>query len=69
MKLKDYIKKHHNGIQSHFAAFYGIPAPRVNELLKSEREHVVLTYTNEAGEEVTSIFKECRKLTRSDDNG
>jgi hypothetical protein len=62
MKLKDHIKRHHNGTQSHFAAFHGIPAPRVNELLKSDREHVVLTYTNEEGERVTSIFKECRKL-------
>ena len=65
MKLKDYIKKHHNGTQSHFAAFHNIPAPRVSEMLKSDREYVVLTYESDAGESVTSVFMESRKLNKT----
>ena len=65
MKLKDYIKKHHNGTQAHFAAFHNIPAPRVNEMLKSDREYFVLTYTNDQGERVTSVFMESRKLSKT----
>ena len=62
MKLSDYIKAHHNGTQSHFAAFHNIPASRVNELLKSANTAFVFSYTNEDGETVTSIFKEGRTL-------
>lgn len=68
MKLSDYIKKHHNGIQSHFAAFHDIPCSRVNELLKSDNAAFIFSYANEEGEIVTSIFKEGRtldKLTKS----
>jgi hypothetical protein len=63
MKLSDYINRYHNGTQSHFAAFHGIPASRVNELLKSKRTAFVFEYVNDSGETVVSIFKECRKLT------
>jgi len=62
MKLSDYIKAHHNGTQSHFAAFHGFPASRVNELLKSPNTAFVFEYENDAGEKVTSIFKEGRTL-------
>jgi hypothetical protein len=62
MKLSDYIKTHHNGVQSHFAAFHGIPASRVNELLKSDNTAFVFEYVSDDGEKVTSIFKEGRRL-------
>ena len=62
MKLSDYINKHHNGVQSHFAAFHGIPASRVNELLKSDNTAFVFEYVNDDGGRVESIFKEGRRL-------
>jgi len=65
MKLKDYIDKHHNGTQSHFAAFYNMPDSRVSEMLKRDREYVVLTYDNDLGESVTSVFMESRKLIKN----
>jgi len=65
MKLSDHIKAHHNGTQSHFAAFHGIQESRVSEMINSAREHVVLTYENDQGEKVTSIFRECRELVRA----
>ena len=62
MKLSDHIKKHHNGTQSHFAAFHGIQESRVSEMINSDKEFFVLTYENEVGEEVMSIFRESRPL-------
>ena len=64
MRLSDYIKKHHKGIQSHFAAFHGIPASRVNELLKSQRTAFVFEYIDEDGSLALNIFKRGRKLKK-----
>ena len=62
MKLVDYINYHHNGVQSHFAASHGMPASRVNELLKSDNTAFVFEFVSDDGEKVTSIFKEGRRL-------
>jgi hypothetical protein len=62
MKLSDYIKTHHNGVQSHFASSHGIPASRVNELLKSDNTAFVFEHFNDDGDIVKSIFKEGRRL-------
>jgi len=62
MKLSDYIKAYHNGTQSHFAAFHGIQESRVSEMINSAKEFFVLTYENDKGETVMSIFRESRPL-------
>jgi len=65
MKLKDYIKAHHNGTQSHFAAFHDIPESRVSELLSAKRVAHVFDHVDDDGKTVTSIFKQGRRLKGS----
>ena len=65
MKLSDYIKIHFNGVKRQFSQAFNIQTARTHEMLKSKREHLVLSYRDDdTGELVTSVFRESRELTR-----
>ena len=65
MKLSDYIKTQYDGVKSRFSHKFKIQTARTHEMLKSKKEHLVLSYRDEqTGELVTSIFRESRELSR-----
>jgi len=65
MKLSDYIKAHHNGIQRRFCQTHELLAQVVNRWFTQKGEPHVFEYSDiKTGETVTSVFREVVELKR-----